>query len=86
MLIFIILIFVLVYMALESRVRKQRKQEFITLEFLTCIKCGYNVEKNFEPGDFIGLIKGKCPKCGGDLKVKGIYAVEKDKVLKPLYQ
>jgi hypothetical protein len=35
------------------------------------------VEKEFEPGDFIGMVKGKCPKCDGPMIVKAIYDVAK---------
>jgi len=66
----------LAYIFLESR-RKPQKKEYITKELLICTKCGFQLETNHEPGDFISMIKGKCPKCGSAMKIKAIYAVEK---------
>lgn len=73
----IALILVVVFMIYDTYKRKPKKTTQIVRESLRCVKCGLVVEKDFEPGDFIGLIKGKCPTCGGDLKIKAIYAIEK---------
>lgn len=80
MLALILLLIIILYLVYESYSRRPRRTLYAIRELLVCIKCNYRVEKDFEPGDFIGLIKGKCPKCGGDLKLKGIYAVEKSKL------
>ncbi|ABN69994.1 hypothetical protein Smar_0894 [Staphylothermus marinus F1] len=65
-----------IYLYMEAR-RKPKKPEYKTIEILECTKCGYKIEKEYEPGDFIGMIKGKCPKCNSPMKIKAIYAVEK---------
>ncbi len=66
----------LIYLFLESR-RKPQKKEYITKELLVCTKCGFQLETSYEPGDFISMIRSKCPKCGSPMKIKAIYAVEK---------
>ncbi|MEM4717732.1 MAG: hypothetical protein QXE81_03105 [Desulfurococcaceae archaeon] len=77
LLILFVFLFVLLYMIYDTYRRRPRRTLYIVRESLKCTKCGLIVEREFEPGDFIGIIKGKCPTCGGDLKVKSIYAVEK---------
>ncbi|MEM0378862.1 MAG: hypothetical protein QXP68_07360 [Thermosphaera sp.] len=77
-----ITILLIAYLILDTFMRKPKKKEYVTRELLKCAKCGLQVEREFEPGDFIGLAKDKCPKCGGELRVEGIYSVEKEKVLK----
>jgi len=79
----LIVIALIIYMYLESRPKKQQREEYVTRVLLQCLNCSYRLERDFEAGDFIGLEKGKCPKCGGSLKVIGIYSVEKSKILKP---
>jgi len=69
-----IMLIILTY--LEFR-KKPKKPEYITKELLECIKCNYRLEQDFEPGDFISMYKRKCPRCGGLMKIKAIYAVEK---------
>lgn len=78
-----IVVALIVYLYLESRPKKPQREEYVTRVLLKCTSCGYRIERDFEAGDFIGLEKGKCPKCGGATKITGIYAVEKSKVLKP---
>ncbi|MEM0002441.1 MAG: hypothetical protein QXS24_01520 [Desulfurococcaceae archaeon] len=73
----VLLILIMIYLVYDSYIKKPRKKTYVVRELLTCTKCKFNVERDFEPGDFIGIIKGKCPSCGGDLKLKAIYAVEK---------
>jgi rRNA maturation endonuclease Nob1 len=77
----ILVIILIVYMFMETK-RKPARIEYVTRELLVCYSCGFQVERDHEPGDFIGLVKGKCPRCGGDLKIKGIYSVDKSKILK----
>jgi len=71
-----IVLALLVTMVRELR-RKPRKPEYETVELLECSKCGYKVELLFEPGDFISMNKGKCPKCNTPLRITAIYNVEK---------
>jgi len=70
-------IIIVIYLIYDSYARKPRKRVQVVRELLVCTSCKFTVEKDFEPGDFIGMIKGKCPSCGSNLKVKAIYAVEK---------
>lgn len=72
----IVAIILLLYLFLETR-RKPRRKEYITKELLVCTKCEFQLETNYEPGDFISMIKGKCPKCNSAMRIKAIYAVEK---------
>lgn len=67
----------ILFLIYDTYRRRPRRTIYITRELLVCTKCNYRVERDAEPGDFIGLLKGKCPSCGGDLKITGIYAVEK---------
>ncbi len=67
------------YLFMETR-KKPKKPEYITKELLVCTKCGYQLETEYEPGDFIGMIKHKCPKCGAPMKIKAIYAIEKPEI------
>ncbi|MCC6034565.1 MAG: hypothetical protein LM567_03595 [Desulfurococcaceae archaeon] len=73
-----LLILLVLYMIYESYIKKRREKEstYVTREALICLNCRYVIEKDFEPGDFIGLIKDTCPRCGGKMKIKGIYGVE----------
>ncbi len=73
-------IVMVIYLYIELR-KKPQKPEYDTKTLLKCPKCGYQIEKNYELGEFIGMIKGKCPKCNTPMKIIAIYAVEK--TLKP---
>ncbi len=61
---------------LESRAKKKREPKYATKTLLKCTKCGYTIETDYEPGDFVGLIKRRCPKCGEPMIVYGIYDIE----------
>lgn len=73
----IALIIVISYLIYDSYTRRPRRSIYIVRELLECTRCKLTIERESEPGDFIGLIKGKCPSCNGDMKIKGIYAIEK---------
>jgi len=75
----VLLIIIIIYMIYDLYSRRPKRSITYTRETLVCTKCGLNVERDFEPGDFIGLVKGKCPSCGGNLKIKAIYSIEKTK-------
>jgi len=72
---FLLLVFYLVY---ESYLKKKREEnkKYVTRELLMCSNCNHIIEKTFEPGDFIGLVKDQCPRCGGKMKITEIYNVE----------
>lgn len=64
-----------IQLLLETR-KKPREPKTVTRTLLKCTKCGETEETNYEPGDFIGLIKGQCRKCSAPLKVTAIYNME----------
>ncbi len=64
-----------IQLLLETR-KKPKEPKTVTRTLLKCTSCGETIETNYEPGDFIGLIKGKCKKCNSPLKVTAIYDVE----------
>lgn len=73
----VLLVAVILYLIYESYLKKKREESprYVTREILVCLNCNYVIEKDFEPGDFIGLIKDTCPRCGGKMRIKGIYSV-----------
>ena len=73
-------IVMVIYLYMELR-KKLQKPEYDTKTLLKCPKCGYQIEKNYELGEFIGMVKGKCSKCNTPMKIIAIYVVEK--TLKP---
>ncbi|MEM4481153.1 MAG: hypothetical protein QXK88_02295 [Desulfurococcaceae archaeon] len=76
----VVFVIIAAYFIYESYRKRPRKTAYVVRELLVCMSCNYRVERDFEPGDFIGLIKGKCPSCGGDLKLRGIYSIERSKI------
>ncbi|WXG42548.1 MAG: hypothetical protein WED04_00315 [Promethearchaeati archaeon SRVP18_Atabeyarchaeia-1] len=47
---------------------------------LACHDCDFSQEREFQKGDFIGKVLGKCPKCKkGELYIRAIYTVEEKK-------
>ncbi|MEM0380627.1 MAG: hypothetical protein QXX35_03275 [Desulfurococcaceae archaeon] len=76
-LIIVLTILLLLLTTYSELKRKPRKPEYETKEILECTKCRHRVLEDFEPGDFISMYKNKCPKCGGLMKVKAIYCIEK---------
>ncbi|MEM1642927.1 MAG: hypothetical protein QW369_05215 [Desulfurococcaceae archaeon] len=56
--------------------RRPKEPVIVMKTLLKCIKCDYVKEVDYQQGDFIGLLKGKCPNCSSSLKVRGIYAIE----------
>lgn len=75
----ILLIILIVYYIIDMRRGAVKKREYVTRTLLVCPACGYRAETDFQLGDYIGLKKGKCLQCGGEMVVEGIYAVEKKK-------
>lgn len=71
---FILFLALLLYMLLSNYFKKREDTSSTTKELLVCPNCNYSVEVDFEPGDFIGLIKGQCPRCSSKMRIKGIYS------------
>ncbi len=55
----------------------------ITLTVLKCTKCAFQSIRNFQVGDYIPKVVGKCPSCGGPFQVEAIYVEEKAPKKKP---
>ena len=47
-----------------------------TVTAIGCLSCDFSEEREFRTGDYINKQVGKCQKCGGDLYIRRIYAVE----------
>ncbi len=75
MVIILTVIILVIQLLLETR-KKPREPKTITRTLLKCTSCGETIETNYEPGDFIGLIKGQCRKCGAPLKITAVYDIE----------
>lgn len=74
----VVVVLILMITSLLSEFKKKGKSELVVKELLECINCKYSIESEYEPGDFVSMVKGKCPQCNkGVLKVKAIYSVEK---------
>ncbi|UXD21733.1 hypothetical protein IPA_07365 [Ignicoccus pacificus DSM 13166] len=58
-------------MLVNSKKKKEEEKKFITV--LKCPKCGFQKERDWKQGDFVGLVEGKCPKCGALMEVYAIY-------------
>lgn len=58
----------------EKRTSKKKEKKMIT--YARCDKGDYEVKRDFRPGDFVGKVEGKCPKCNGILRVYAIYVEE----------
>jgi len=71
-----------VLMFTTNRRKKEEEKKFVTV--LKCSKCGYQREREWKEGDFVGMVEGKCPKCGSLMEVVAIYKEgEKEEEEKP---
>lgn len=52
---------------------------------ITCQKCGFKNQREFERGDFIFKQAGPCPKCNETLLVSAIYREVKEKPKKEIF-
>ncbi|PUA33325.1 MAG: hypothetical protein B7O98_02535 [Zestosphaera tikiterensis] len=52
---------------------KPNEEQKKILEVIKCVNCGFEEKTSFKADDYVGKNVGKCPKCGGDLIVAGIY-------------
>jgi len=50
--------------------------EIKTVTSIACHNCDFSEEGEFKAGDYINKQVGKCRRCGQELYVKSIYAVE----------
>ena len=70
----IVLLLALSIMLAEKKSSKKKEKKTIT--FVRCDKGDYESKRDFKPGDFVGKVEGKCPRCGGILRVYSIYVEE----------
>ncbi len=76
-LIAIVLLAILLVFSIFMTERKKKPE--IPKRTITVIRCDngdYETKRDFRQGDFIGKVEGKCPKCGGILRVHSIYVEE----------
>ncbi len=68
-----IVTFVLTFSMLMTAKKRneEKKDEFKTV--LKCPNCGYEVTREWKEGDFVGMVEGKCPKCGSLMRIEKIY-------------
>ena len=52
---------------------KMEVPSYRLVEVLKCAQCGFENITDPAPGDYINMEKGKCPRCGGRMKVSLIY-------------
>jgi len=50
--------------------------EFKTVTSIVCHGCDFSEEREFKAGDYVNKQLGECPRCGQELYVKSIYAIE----------
>lgn len=70
----IVLLLALSIMLAEKKSSKKKEKKTVTI--VKCDKRDYELKRDFKPGDFVGKIEGKCPKCSGTLRVYSIYVEE----------
>ncbi len=51
--------------------KNEEEKKFITV--VKCPKCGFTKTRDWKEGDFVGMVEGKCPKCGSLMKIHAIY-------------
>jgi len=56
---------------------------FRTVTVAKCSKCDYTEVRDFQRGDYIYKVLGKCKECSGDVYVKTIYAIPLQKTQLP---
>ncbi len=72
----VLLAILLVFSILMSERKKKPETPKRTVTVVRCDNGDYEVKREFRQGDFVGKVEGKCPKCGGTLRVHSIYVEE----------
>ena len=62
---------------ITSRKKKNEEKKYVTV--VKCPSCGYEEERDWREGDFVGMIDSPCPKCGAVRVVWSIYAKDESK-------
>ncbi len=72
----ILLAILLAFSILMTERKKKPEAPKRTITVIRCDNGDYETERDFQQGDFVGKVEGKCPKCGGVLRVHSIYVEE----------
>ncbi len=72
----VLLAILLVFSILMTERKKKPETPKRTITVIRCDNGDYETKRDFRQGDFIGKVEGKCPKCGGILRVHSIYVEE----------
>lgn len=68
----------------KGKTKGEESGEIKTITSLACHSCEFSEEREFQKGDFIGKLLGKCPKCKNEkLYIGAIYALDEKKGKKP---
>jgi predicted nucleic-acid-binding Zn-ribbon protein len=79
-LLIILLIIMLIATVIPNLLSGEEKEKNVRPKIFTEISClnnDYSETREYVPGDYVGKIlqDRKCPKCGSQLYIKGIYSV-----------
>lgn len=72
----VLLAILLVFSILMTERKKKPETPKRTITVIRCDNGDYETRRDFRQGDFVGKVEGKCPKCGGILRVHSIYVEE----------
>ena len=72
----VLLAILLVFSILMTERKKKPETPKRTITVIRCDNGDYETRRDFRQGDFVGKVEGKCPKCGGMLRVHSIYVEE----------
>ncbi len=72
----VLLAILLVFSILMSERKKKPEKPKKLVSVIRCDKGDYEAKRDFKQGDFVGKIEGKCPRCGGILRIHAIYVEE----------
>lgn len=74
----LLLLFLVMSMALSTLQQREArpKEKITTYTLIACSSCDYQERREFVPGDHVGKLvrERRCPKDGGDLIIKAVYA------------
>ncbi|RLE99569.1 MAG: hypothetical protein DRJ57_02155 [Thermoprotei archaeon] len=59
-----------------QRLRRIRLTRRRVVELVKCTECGYSEERGHTAGDYVFKVKGRCPRCGAEMRVVAIYSVK----------
>jgi hypothetical protein len=69
--------------AAKAKGRSGEGWDIKSITLLACHSCDSTGEREFQKGDFVGKVLGKCAKCKGEQYIRAIYAIDEKKTGKP---